>query len=484
MSTTLTHPEPGLAPETTPEREPTAPAPAYTPDVSRPKTRAALAIFCHFVIDAFSFVGVALLPLLAVTLSIRPEQKALLLALGSVSSGVIQPFIAWASDKLDTRALGTLGFVVAVLAIANLGTAQNFTQLAILYALGTMGVGAFHPPAAATIGQLGAARRSLFIALFFLAGMLGGITGNVLTPRYVDLMTPTVAGTPDPVSGILALRWFIPAGLACAVVLALAIHKVGHRRASAKDTHIAMPPAERRARWRAVWILYAANVLRFSVNMALVYLFTEWASAFVLANNPATTMTESLGINASRINGNLQASMQLGMGLGGILLGLLLAPRFEKAAFVTLPILGAIMIALIPSVGRSAPSLAPALVMLAAVVSGLGFGAVIPVSISLAQRLLPHRTSLASGIMLGGAWTLAFVGPIAAELVQNGIAHKPTQPGFLAGLVNALPFGLDDKLAQGMGLDAAFLLAAIALACAGLFSLLLPQKLIVHTAHD
>ena len=484
MSTTLAHPEPGLAPEPTPQRDPRPTPAAPTPETTRPNTRAAIIIVAHFIVDVFSFVGIALLPLLAVTLAIRPEQKALLLALGSVCSGIIQPITAWASDKLDTRALGTLGFIIAVLCIGNLGAATNFTQLAVLYSLGAMGVGAFHPPAAATVGQLGAKRRSLFIAVFFLAGMIGGIAGNILTPRFVDFMTPTIDGAPDPVSGMLALRWFIPLGLIGALVLALTIHKVGHRNANAKDTHITWNPQERRARWRAVWTLYIANVLRFSVNMALIYLFTEWASTFVLARDNATTMTESLGIEAARINGNLQASMQLGMGSGGILLGILLAPRLEKAAFVTLPLLGALMIALIPAVGRTAPDIAPYVVMLASVVSGLGFGAVIPVSISLAQRLLPHRTSLASGLMLGGAWMLAFVGPIIAELVQNGIADKPTQPNFLAKLVSAFPLGLDDKLTQGMGLDAAFLLTAIALACAGLFSLLLPQKLIVQSAHD
>ena len=49
---------------------------------SRPALRAGVAIGSHFVVDVFSFIGIALLPLLAVTLGIRPEQKALLLSLG------------------------------------------------------------------------------------------------------------------------------------------------------------------------------------------------------------------------------------------------------------------------------------------------------------------------------------------------------------------------------------------------------------------
>ena len=73
--------------------------------------RAGVTIVTHFVVDVFSFVGVALLPLFAVLLDLPTEQKALLLAMGSFCSGAIQPIVAWASDRFDTRALGTIGFV-------------------------------------------------------------------------------------------------------------------------------------------------------------------------------------------------------------------------------------------------------------------------------------------------------------------------------------------------------------------------------------
>ena len=33
----------------------------------------------------------------------------------------------------------------------------------------------------------------------------------------------------------------------------------------------------------------------------------------------------------------------------------------------------------------------------------------------MAQRLLPHRTSLASGLMLGGAWFFASLGPLLVQ---------------------------------------------------------------------
>ncbi|MDF1808978.1 MAG: MFS transporter [Phycisphaerales bacterium] len=449
---------------------------------TKPGLRAGVTIGTHFVVDVFSFVSVSLLPLLAVMLDLRTEQKALLLALGSLCSGAIQPIVAWASDRFDTRSLGTLGFVLAILCIGNLGMAKNFEQLVILYCLGAVGIGAFHPPAAAIVGHLGGSKRSMLIAIFFLAGMIGGIVGNVFTPRYVEWMTPTVNGEPDSVAGMLSLRWFIPIGLVFAIVLALAIHKIGHRNNSAADHHVAWEPNERRMRWFAVSVLYIANMLRFSVNMALIYLLVEWTEETILIQQNAAVMSAELGIKASQLNGILQAAMQVGMGAVGIMLGFLLSARFEKLAFVVLPILGSLALYLIPRASLIVEGADVPVAIVATILTGVGFGAVIPVSISLAQRLLPHRTSLASGLMLGGAWMLAFVGPIFAELVHKGFASKPNTPKFVLDMIHLLPDGISKQLLEGMGLDAGFTATAVVLFFAGVIALLLPHKLIVDVA--
>jgi MFS family permease len=455
---------------------------SHAHDPGGSKYRAAVTIGTHFVVDVFSFVGVSLLPLLAVMLDLRTEQKALLLALGSLSSGAVQPVVAWASDKFDTRALGTIGFVIAVLCIGNLGMARTFDQLVILYCLGAMGIGAFHPPAAAIVGHLGGSKRSIFVAIFFLAGMTGGIVGNIFTPKFVALMTPQLETGPDTVSGVLALRWFIPIGLLCALFLAMSIHKVGHRHDGASEHHVSWTPKERKQRWFTVWVLYLTNMLRFSVNMALIYLLVEWTERTVLANNDAGTMTSALGIKASQLNGMLQASMQVGMGGVGILLGFTLVARFEKLMFVVLPMLGAAALFLIPRAGLIFNGADVPVAILATILTGVGFGAVIPVSISLAQRLLPHRTSMASGLMLGGAWMLAFVGPIFAELVHKGVASKPHTPGFVLDAIGSLPDSVSEPLLSGFGLDSAFTATAIVLFLAGMIALLLPHKLIVEVA--
>ncbi len=451
-------------------------------ETTYPATRATITIGTHFLVDVFSFVGVSLMPLLAVTLGMGTEQKALLLALGSLCSGVVQPIVAWVSDKFDTRAVGTLGFVLAVLCIGSFGLAQNFVQLAILYSVGAAGIGAFHPPAAAITGHLGGSKRSKYVAFFFLAGMVGGMTGNVLIPEYVAMLTPRIDGVPDTSAGLRSLLYLIPIGLVAAFVLAKATHGVAHRHNGAHATHTEWGAHERRQRWFAVGVLYVTNMLRFSVNMALVYLLIEWVSEHTLIKHDALVMTERLSVEASKLNGILQASMQVGMGGMGIVLGLILSAKYEKLAFIVFPMLGSCALFMIPRTHMIMAGSEVPVAIIATILTGVGFGAVIPVSISLAQRLLPHRTSLASGLMLGGAWMIAFLGPIVAELIHKGLANKPSAPAWLLDAAGSLPDAIGEPLLEGMGLTSGFTFVAAVLFLAGLIAMLLPGALVRRVA--
>ena len=410
--------------------------------------RASSAIGAHTVIDTFSFVLIALMPVFATRLDLTDKQTAVLLGVGSVTSGVIQPIVAWASDRLNTRVLGTIAMVIAVVCIGLMGHARSFSELLALQALGAMGVGAFHPPAAAAVGALAGSRRTLGMSIFFLAGMIGGMTGNFLSPKYADAF------------GVEALTWLIAPGLLVTALLAFAIHPVSHRAHDAHETHASLTADARRERWQVVWNLYAGNVLRYPVNMALIYLIIAWSRRFVLAGTDAIALDDQLAIQASQLNGPLQASMQVGMGGAGLIAGLVLRPAFEKRALFLLPMLGAAAIILIPHADRVTYGDAlggrgvQATVFALCVIAGVGFGGLVPVTMAIAQRMLPHRTSLASGLMLGGAWCFAAVGPAIAE-----------------------------RLHHALGLERAFLITAAALAGAGLIAIALPSRVLSRLAH-
>jgi MFS family permease len=142
--------------------------------------------------------------------------------------------------------------------------------------------------------------------------------------------------------------------------------------------------------------------VRFTVNTALPVLFAVWAKSRI-QDNPE---------QASMLNGNILAALTVGMGIFGISAGKLSPPGKEKRSILVLTLLGAVSVAVSGYAGTHFGVWA---LYIAAAFSALGFAAVIPTSISLAQRLLPGRTGLASGLMLGSSWGLSFTAPWLAE---------------------------------------------------------------------
>lgn len=380
-------------------------APVAAPRTNGLVTRLGAIVVSHTLVDVYSAFLPPLLGVLEVRCRLTPVQTAWLLGIGSIASGVSQPIAAWLSDRVDSRIFGAVGLFIAAVCLSCIGMADSFATLASLYAVGMIGSGVFHPIGAASMGQLArqlgsgtsgnsGGRRGLGIGIFHVAGMIGGMAGSIIATRVVDFP-----------NGFALLRILMIPGVVCAIILHIAIRRMPHRH---HDHHlIRFDHAEIRRRWLAVGVLYITAAMRFTVNVALVYLFVRWVHDLIAAANPGMDH-KAIAIAGSSIVGNLNAMLILGMAIGGVSAGALVRVGHEKWPMTVVPMAAAPMIALFPWVGVIGG-------YVLAVVAGLGFAAMVPVSISLAQRLLPHRTSLASALMLGGAWTLAFIGPRGAE---------------------------------------------------------------------
>lgn len=398
--------------------------------VSAVRTRLAWICAAHATVDFFSAVLLPLLTVLEGRVQISHAQGAMLIGVGSVASGVIQPIVAWLSDRFDTRFLGTVGAALAALAIGSVGFARTYEQLMLIQIFGAAGIGAFHPVGAAAMGQLSGSRRSLGVAVFFTAGMAGGISGSLFAPLFNQRF------------GLAALAWTIAPGLIVAATLAWAINSVAHRPHDAHARHNALSPSERRLRWVSIGLLYAGNALRFTVNMALAQLIIRWSEVRTLREAGVPELNAALRAHSATHNGPLQAAMQIGMGLSGLLVGFVISHRHEKRTLVLLPVAGSLAVAALPFTSGAASLLFVAL-------CGVGFAGVIPLTIAMAQRLLPHRTSLASGLMMGGAWAVAGAGPVLAQFLFDRV-----------------------------GLERAFLAVAGLLLLGGLTSVALPSRAI------
>ncbi len=167
-----------------------------------------------------------------------------------------------------------------------------------------------------------------------------------------------------------------------------------------------------------VGCLFVAAAIRFSVNMALMFLCVRYVQSLAIAEHPTWAAQQIAEVAAPRV-GNLNAMLILGMGIGGLCSGLVLPAGREKWPMVLIPVLFSPAIYFLPQHG----------IFVAyglSVLAGIGFASMIPISMAVAQRLLPHRTSMASAITLGGAWALAFLGPKLAGLGIERVGIETT----------------------------------------------------------
>jgi FSR family fosmidomycin resistance protein-like MFS transporter len=397
--------------------------------------RLAAVVSSHPMVDVYAGFIPPLIGVLQVRCDLTAWQAASLLSLGPLVSGLSQPLFAWLTDHTDSRLFGSAGLAVAAACLSSIGLAGDFATLLLLYGLGMLGVGAFHPVAAASVGQLAGRRRSAGVTAFFVAGMIGATVGPIISTR--------IAGRgPEAID---LLRWMMIPGLIVAMILHVAIRNAPHRHHEHRA--IRFEPAETRQRWLTMLLLFGGNAMRYSVNIGLVYLYVRWAESLIAAGQPGLEGGQIARLGSIHA-GELNALNMLGMGVGGFAAGVLVRRGREKRPIVLVPLLLAPAIALFPLAGRGTG-------YLLALAAGVGHASVHPLTTSLAQRLLPHRTSLASSLTMGGAWAVAMLAPPAAQWALTAI-----------------------------GLGWTFVLAAALLASSGVVALLLPKKLIRRVASD
>jgi FSR family fosmidomycin resistance protein-like MFS transporter len=418
----------------------------------RPRFDYWLVIVTHGVVDIFPMFITSLMIVLQDRLDLTKGQETAVWVATPIFSGLFQPLFAWLSDRHDTRVAGPLGLAMAAVCIGSIGFAQSFWQLIALQIAGVIGVGMYHPTAAAVAGQAGSRTshrgRVFALSLFVASGMVGHTLGPIFATRVNDWF------------GMAHLAWVIPPALVIGVMLHLATRHASHRHHDHRELHASLTPAQARARWYAAFLLAGQHSLRYTVITGMFILFSYWASRRIPGDPDA----------AAVLNGNLAAAMTIGMGVGALLVGRYLRPGLEKAAFAATAIGGAVVMAGINTAGEWGqamfeegwPAMVP--VYVAAALAAAGFFATMPASVGLGQRLLPSHTTLVTAMLLGIGW---MVGALA----------RPFSSALLGGIK------LDEAWTlSGSTLDRAFAGFAVLLALSGVLALMMPAGVIRDAA--
>ncbi|MCI0477340.1 MAG: MFS transporter [Anaerolineales bacterium] len=369
------------------------------------------ATFGHFSVDMYS--GMLPLILLALTpqLGLTYSQVGIASMIYSLAGSLSQPFFGWLGDQRGARPMAVLGVAAIAMTVGIMRFVDSYAILIALAIVAGLGSGAFHPQGATLAAHAPNAQRGAAASVF----MLGGNTGFAFGPIF---NTAIFAMTGNYMPETLAAL-----GLAQAAIVYWAL---AHQQSFRREKNAATPPTFKRA---------AISVI---VVLMLVMFLRSWLHSSVSTYVPQ--MFKSFGYSNADA-GNVLFSILLPLAIGGLIGGTLSDKIGRRRILIATTVLcGPLFWLLLQSSG--------AMVYVAGVLLGLTMGASTPVTLVMAQSLVPRGLGLMSGIVLGFTFIAGAIGVAISGVLADQIGLFQTLnvnailPVLAAALALLLP---DDK---------------------------------------
>ncbi len=343
----------------------------------------------HFSVDMYS--GMLPLILLALTdpLSLNYSQVGLVSMAFTVAQSVSQPFFGWLGDKRSNRLLAFLGVAAIACTIGFMRFADSFGLLMLLAPIAGLGSGAFHPQGAVLASQTHATQRGTAMSIY----MMGGSTGYAFGPIFGSAIF-ALAGTYMP--EMIAL-----VGLTQAAVVFWALAEQQRARTGAKGPIMS-------ATTRA-----ATSVI---ITLTMVIFFRSWIQTSI--NTFVPQVLKSQGY-PNAFSGNVLFAILLPTAIGG-LIGGTLSDRIgrRRVLFASTALIGPAMFGLLNSTGSFD--------FLWGAFLGLAIGMSSPVTLVMAQALIPRGLGLMSGFVLGFTFIAGAIGVSVNGIAADHVGLMPT----------------------------------------------------------
>jgi MFS transporter, FSR family, fosmidomycin resistance protein len=360
----------------------------------RRRDKLTLAALCagHFVNDSYSSIIYPLLPLIKIKLGLSAAQIFWLAPLYAISSSLMQPVYGIISDRYFRRFFAVFGPIITGIFVSLIGLAPTYGMLIVLLVAGGIGIGSFHPQAAAMAAAASSERRRVGMALFSAMGTLGFAVGPLVITRVVSAFglehSWYVIGTGVVMSAIL---YRVCPPLPVQQVSSPGVDKIKWQLLAALRTA-----------WKPLTLLYLITVIRSGLQMT--------------TNNFLPFMLEDRGHSLTEIGNVMTVFLLLG-GVGG-LVGGFTAERFSGRAvtFYSGLLAGPLMICAFATSG--------ALSIICLGLGGFMLLATLPVIVAMAQELVPGQTSTVSALMMGAAWGIGALSPQALSKLEPSLGYR------------------------------------------------------------
>ncbi len=337
----------------------------------------------HFTNDLYAAFLAPLLPLLVGRFDLSLTLAGLLGTVFNTASAFSQPFFGLAADRISRPGFTVLGATVTATAMGMLGLAPTYSLLVVLLVVAGLGTGSFHPQSFAVVGSASGTRLGTGMSIF----VAGGEFGYALGPLYAAVVVGAVGLAGTAVAAA-------PGLLACLVLWRLTS---GWEITTER-------PAER----------LRADLWRNARSLLLIWTVVVIRSVIILSHILFLPLLLS-GRGHSLIVGGAAVFLFGGIGAIGGLVGGTLSDMIGRRAVMAISLGLSVPLLLAFDLIQSIWGLVP-----------LALGGVVlylaaPVSIVMAQEMLPARASFASSLVTGVAWgsaglTLTIVGALADRI--------------------------------------------------------------------
>ncbi|TAJ43537.1 MFS transporter [Methanofollis fontis] len=338
----------------------------------------------HFVIDIYSPVIPAILPLLIASYGYSYFAAGVLAAAFNITSSLLQPIAGMAADRRGALIPIGLPIIISAVAVSAYGVVEAYPLLLICACCAGIGHATFHPTALAAVNRLSRAEnRGRITSIFVIGGNFGFAVG------------PVLAGLIVVAFGLPGLVWLVIPGIIAGI--AFLVFRPGRGGSGdhpgATDVEDTGPLS-----YRPILLLITVGALR------------SWVIFGSIAYLPAYIHAQ-LGVDL--LTADALVSLMLVAGVVGQYVGGHLSDRYGRKEY-TLFGLSAAVLPFLLFISTSGVLSYAALLLF-----GFLLWSTFSVTVAMAQEVLPGRAGLASGLMLGLAVGAGGLGVAASGAIAD-----------------------------------------------------------------
>ncbi len=342
----------------------------------------------HLVTDIYQGALPATLPFLKEKLSLSYTMTGFILMMANFTSSILQPLFGFYSDKKEKAILLPIGLLAAGIGYSLLSLPNNYIMILFLVVISGLGIAAYHPEGYKTAHFFTGAKSVTGMSIFSVGGNLGFSLGPIISIYLIHHF------------GFSYLPLMVVISLVCTAIII-----------SFKKT-IIIPDSEHAQRQQSIVRSQSGTYLPLII-VILVVIMRSWTQMGLLSYIPFYYIDYMKG--DPLIAGKL-VFIYLLCGAAGTLFGSPFADRWGHRFFLRLTMfLATVTLPLIfvPFVQNSF------LLYFVLGLQGMFMISTFSVTIVMAQKLLPNRLGIASGLMVGFAIGTGGIGVTLLGLVAD-----------------------------------------------------------------